>query len=261
MILELYKYLTTPAPLSARKLGQLKESIAMEARYKRSEKQWQSHLTNSQNIIKKAATHSNKHEEAIILGSGLLLDIPLDFLSMHYRHVYLVDIVHLKHIKKNIGHLKNVSIIEHDVTGLNDTLLKSVRKKNDITPSPSIPCLTSNTGLVVSANMLSQIHLAPVYYAENQLKFREDKLKRLAHNIIQSHIDMLKNTACKICLISDFKHFYQNNKHQVQDEESALMEISLPLPEKTWRWEIAPMGELHPDLSMSSLVYAYSNFR
>lgn len=260
MITELYEYLTNPASQSAKKLGQLKETIAMDARHQRSKKQWESHLIQSKNFITKAASAVSKNKDAIILGSGLLLDIPINFLCAHFNHVYLVDVVHLKKVKKTIQKFNNVSLIEHDVTGLAETLLQSTTVKMAFKQDATIPNYTKNTGFVVSANMLSQIHLAPTDYAKKELTLNEGEVDKLAHAIMQSHIDMLKKTPCKVCLISDYKRFYHDNNKQPQYEEDALINIKLPAPDKQWHWEIAPLGELAPNTSMSSLVYAYGNF-
>ena len=260
MIIEIFKYLSNPATRSAKKLGQLKETIAMEARYKRSKNQWSSHLKNSRDIIKKATENLKSDQEIIVLGSGLLLDIPIEFLANNFKHIYLIDVVHLIKTKK-IGNIhKNISFIEHDITGLADTMLNYPDRELNISPEINIPYLTPNTGLIISANMLSQIHLAPVCYAEEKLGLNDQKLKELAKNIIQNHISLLANLPCRVCLLTDNNRVYKDKNHNIIDGESAIFDIELPKPDKTWLWEIAPMGEIHNKFSMASEVYAYSDF-
>ncbi len=261
MIIELYKYLTNPATPSAKKMGQLKETIAMEARYHRSKKQWESHLVNSQNTIKKAIISIEKKRDVIILGSGLLLDIPIDYLCEKFERVFLVDVIHLKKIRRKVKKWPNAVLIEHDVTGLSEQMLKANASEGFLfSQSASIPQLSSRTDLVVSANMLSQLHLAPIYYAEKIFHFNERKLEELTHNIMQDHITMLKSTKSKVCLISDFERIYKNNKQEIYDTEKILIGINLPNPNEKWYWEIAPVGEIDKKSSMTSHVYAYSDF-
>lgn len=260
MIIEYLKYLTNPASTAAKALGQLQEIIAMEARYKRSKKQWEPHLKNSRAIIQAAASKIDQNSEIVILGSGLLLDVPIDYLSKQCSKLYLVDVVHLKKVKRLIRKYDNIILVEHDVTGLADEMLNSTVDNPLLKPKPSLPCLTENTRLVVSANMLSQIHLAPIYYADKKFNWSEKKLETLAREIMLSHVNFLENLPCQTCLIADNKRLYKNQHQVIISAENILFDIELPKPDKTWYWEIAPQGELKKDISMSSLVYAYQNF-
>jgi len=260
LIIEYFKYLTNPASDTAKTLCQLQEMIAMEARYKRSKKQWDPHLKNSQTLIQTAASKINPNSDIVILGSGLLLDIPIDYLAKRFSTIYLVDVVHLKKTKRLIRKYNNIMLIEHDVTGLAEKMLNSTVDEPVFEPQPSLPCLTDNTRLVVSANMLSQIHLAPVSYADKKFNWSEQKLEDLARKIMHSHVNFLNELPCQTCLISDNKRLYKDRNHVIVSAENILFDIQLPEPDKTWYWEIAPRGELNKHFSMSSLVYAYQNF-
>jgi len=264
MIIEIFKYLTNPATASAKKMGQLQETIAMEARYQRAKKQWQSHLENSKEIIKAASLNLDNNSEIIILGSGLLLDIPIDFLSKKFNHIYLIDVVHLKKTRNRVKKYQNVSLIEHDITGVSDTMLLAHENNEPYSlnhsPSLKIPALSPDTGLVISANMLSQLHLAPVYFAEKNFNLDEGQLNILASNIMKSHITLLNNSPCPVCLLTDHNRIYKNKTGHVISGENVLFDINLPTPDQTWYWEIAPHGELDKKTSMTSFVYAYKNF-
>ena len=77
MILELLEYLTTDCPRYARRLGYLKEAIAIRARQARLKSAWAPHLENSKDVIREAMDRCGRRRTALVLGSGLLLDIPL----------------------------------------------------------------------------------------------------------------------------------------------------------------------------------------
>ena len=260
MIIEFIKYLTNPASRAAKKLGQLQETIALEARYKRSREQWASHLKHSKEIMISASKSISADKDIIVLGSGLLLDIPLDYLSDNFNHVFLLDVVHLKKIKQITEHYKNITLVEQDITGLSDSIFDATKNHPTLTPKPDIPCLTPNTGLVISANMLSQIHLAPVFYAESKLAYSEQQLEQLAHDIMISHLRLLSTLPCKVCLLTDFVRLYKDKNQNIVTTESVLFDIELPKPDKTWYWEIAPRGELDKHFSMTSMVYAYEDY-
>jgi len=261
MIIEYYKYLTNPSTQTAKILGQLRETIAMEARYNRSRKQWESHLNNTKALIEHSARQISQPNEVIVLGSGLLLDIPIEFLSTHFQQVSLVDVVHLKSTKQRVKNYRNVIFLEHDITGIAEQLIFSLPRNNqELKHQPSIPNLNPKTSLVISANMLSQLHLSIVNYAEDKLAFDNAMQERLATNIIRSHLSMLESLPCKVCLITDHIREYRNESTQISEYETALLNVNLPKPNKKWYWEIAPKGELNKNISMTSEVYGYQDY-
>ena len=97
----------------------------------------------------------SSHQAILILGSGPLHEIPIEELSLQFKEVVLVDIVHLKATKKKVAHLKNVHFIEHDISELEHDLMD---KKRLMIQVPS-RFLDREWGMVISANILSQIPL------------------------------------------------------------------------------------------------------
>ena len=260
MIIEYFKYLTNPASKSAKQLGQLQESIAMEARHKRSRQQWAPHLEKTKSLIEESSKLIKNPDEVIVLGSGLLLDVPIDFLANHFKHITLVDVVHLKCAHNNIKKYNNISLIEHDVTGLSEQLINE-KQQTQIQENPSIPHLNANTSLVISVNMLSQLHLSPIKYVKEKLKHTEKQQDKLTKNIMQTHVNMLSELPCQACLITDYIRNYSNGKSQITEQEEALPGIKLPKPDANWFWEIAPKGEFDKQVSLTSEVYGYLNFK
>ena len=262
MIIEYFKYLTNPATKSAKKMGQLRETIAMEARYKRSKSQWETHLKNTKSLIEESSLKVVNQNELIVLGSGLLLDIPIEFLAKYFKRVYLVDVVHLKKIKQTINTYNNVFLVEHDITGLSDQLINASKSNfTDIQPQVSIPKLSADTSLVISANMLSQLHYSPVKFVTNKFGFNEKQQIILTKSIMLSHIEMLSKLDCRVCLITDYTRQYKDEGQQIIEQEDALPNIKLPKPDKEWLWEIAPRGELNKNISLTSVVYGYQDFK
>lgn len=102
MIKEVWDYLTTKSTAKARKDGYLYTAIALAARARRCEKYWQTHLENCHSEIeKRVRQHSNhfsdsKKNHVAVLGSGLLLETPIELLEKYFSEITLVDIVHTK---------------------------------------------------------------------------------------------------------------------------------------------------------------------
>jgi len=95
-----------------------------------------------------------KKNKVVILGSGPLHEIPIEWLSRHFQQVILVDIVHLQSTKKSVSHLSNITFVQHDISELEEAL-----QKGDLTPKIPTKKFTDNCSVVISANLLSQIPL------------------------------------------------------------------------------------------------------
>ena len=139
MLSELSQYLLNPGSQFARKLGYTKELIAINARFKRNQKHWQPHLENTKKVIIDAAEQCKHKETVVILGAGLLFDIPLEYLAKTFTHVFLIDIVFAKKTKNTCRQFNNIYLIEHDLNGLEDKLLTYKKGKALPNPKPRLP--------------------------------------------------------------------------------------------------------------------------
>jgi len=258
MLIEFFKYISNPVSKTAKQLGHLHEIIGMEARSKRLAKQWFSHCQNTKTIIEKSSREITNPNEVIVLGSGLLLDVPIEFLAQHFKRVYLVDVVHLNKVKKIIKKLSNVEIVEHDVTCFSEKIKEITTI--EIHFEASIPCLSSNTSLVISTNMLSQIAFIIGNYARNKLAFNKEQLNNLSKKVVQDHIKILLDVATKVCLISDVERTYHDEQKHLKEQVSVINGASLPKPDEMWLWNLVPKGEMEMHVSIDALVYGYVNF-
>lgn len=73
--------LLNPAPLRLRRLGYVRQSGLLHARSRRCRAAWAPHLENARGIVAAAAEATRGRRHAVVLGSGLLDDIPLAILS------------------------------------------------------------------------------------------------------------------------------------------------------------------------------------
>src|SRR4051812_25362893 len=118
MITELITYLSSKTTPEARAFGHLYEAIALVQREKRCSTYWLAHRTMCKNFIIENAQKISEKNSILILGSGPLHEIPLEYLAKEFKNVDLVDVVHLNETKKKWKHLTNVHFIEADVTEL-----------------------------------------------------------------------------------------------------------------------------------------------
>ena len=261
MLKELYYYLTTPCPKPFRQLGYLSGLIAIQARYHRVGAAWQSHLQNSRQLILSSSALCPQHRKVVVLGSGLLLDVPLESLSQQFTQVVLLDIAHLSAVVKRANTLDNVTLLEHDITGLAQSLLEY--RSGDPLPSPaaSLPVIAQDADLVISSNLLSQLPITPSHYLQKQLSLEPQPLHNWQQAIITDHLQLLaaQNGVC--CLICDTQHDYLGAQGELLERQSTLGEISLGNADQQWQWPIAPLGELDSTHQLVATVQGFNNWK
>src|SRR4051794_1867981 len=108
MLLKLLQYAVTPCPWYVRRMGYLGELLGIKARYARCRAAWEPHLQNTRTIITRAAAKCAQRRKAVVLGSGLLLDVPLAELAGAFREVILVDVVHPLEVRWQRSRFPNV---------------------------------------------------------------------------------------------------------------------------------------------------------
>ena len=156
----------------------------------------------------------------MVLGSGLLLDIPLQGLSETFSDVVLVDIFHMPAAEKRIRDRTNVRLETADITGLADA------------------------DLVVSANVLTQLPLLPMGWVEEKGKgYGEDDIKAFARRIVDHHLKLLAALPGRVCLLTESRRVICDGD-QVLREIDPLFGAMVPATGLKWTWDIAPRPEI-----------------
>lgn len=261
MIIEAFKYLTTPCRPEFRKLGYLHEIVGLQAREKRQHTPWQAHHRQCQELIRRAVELCPFRRRVIVLGSGLLEDIPLDYLHQQFEEIVLVDVVHLKEVRQKMSAYPNVCLVEEDISGLALPLAGMDRKSRSLPePISVIPELNQQTDLVVSANLLSQLCIVPLNYAVPRFRFSDAEYIEWCRQIIQSHIDSLLESGARVCLFSDLVHVEINRLGEEIRREDMLFGIALADAAWIWDWELAPLGEVSRHYRVTAVVGGFVNF-
>jgi hypothetical protein len=259
MISELLTYLLTSCPRYVRDMGYLYQAIALRGRYKRRQASWRSHLENTQKCLIRAAEQCSKRNRVVILGSGLLLDVPLEKLTGLFHEVVLVDVVHLPEVRSRIKSFRNVRLEQSDVTGVAQRLFENVKKGIVGLPAsdPVIPD-AEGTDLVVSLNIMSQLAAIPLDYVMKKMQGLDEAVIDGWCDLIRiAHYDALKNIMCDVCLVADYEFSRKDKEGNIVDKGSTVGGIVLPAPDDSWTWEIAPLGEEAKGLSKELMVGAW----
>jgi hypothetical protein len=245
MFSEFITSVTTRCPQYVRRMEYLYQAIALRGRYRRRRAGWQPHLDKTKEFILGAARKCQKRDKVVVLGSGLLLDVPIEALADIFHEVVLVDVVHLPEVRKRIRQYKNVRTLQGDITNVAEKLYWDVQQGQNELPlsEPSIPEADASTGLVISLNILSQLSTIPQDYVRKKLpEHDEETIAAWCDQIHETHYQALKALPCEVCLIADHEYVCKNKEGNVIEQGSTVGRVKLPEPDASWWWKIAPLG-------------------
>lgn len=221
-----------------RKMKYLNDQQGIMNRYIREKENWDKHIQESKKFILKSAKNKEKGK-VVVLGSGWLLDLPLQELSEMFQEVVLVDIVHPKQIVKKVSNYSNVKLLKADITGgMIDYFYENVKRNMKLlVPTNTFSFnLPKNTDFVISLNIMCQLHIILVDYLKTTNLFSKLELKEFDKNIQRMHLEMLPEK--KTCLITDIEEEILTEDDQTIGV-NPLIHVDLPEGNlsKTWQWK------------------------
>jgi hypothetical protein len=263
MIPEVIESLATPCSRPLRGMGYLRELMAIRGRASRCWNAWKPHLEHSKAIIQSAIGQCSERRKAVILGSGMLYDVPVEELSMAFRDIVLVDIVHpLKNWLPSLRY-KNLNCVTADVTRAAEEVFHVAKL-----PGATLPCTEPSlflddleVDLVVSLNLLSQLPVIPTTYLERVGIHSPEAIAAFARHLIAAHLAYLQRFACTVALITDVEKLTLNRAAKVIGTSSLLHGVPLPCDGETWTWRLAPRPEADPHYSYYRRVVGIANLR
>lgn len=102
MILEALQYAATRAVTPKEFRPHVRYSVNLWARANRCAKAWAEHENNSRQFVLQSAKKLKQRRTAVVLGSGLLRDVPHDALVAMFDTVVMVDLVHLASVQAKL---------------------------------------------------------------------------------------------------------------------------------------------------------------
>lgn len=258
MLSEALKYLTTPCAPHLKSMGYLRELIALGARARRCQAAWAPHLAATKETIIDAINSTQQREKAVVLGAGILSDIPLKTLSDSFRSVELIDICFLRQTRKAVRPYSNLTLHTYDITGIARALYDWTRTDLDTAPlpGPGLPDIQelANADLVISANVVSQLPLIPLdVLRKHKPDVEETVVTAFARKMIESHIALLRSLSATVCLVTETKREYCDGD-QVLETEDPLFGYLLNAVGKEWEWDLAPPDEVSADYAIRNHV-------
>ncbi len=203
---------------------------------------WVVHLQKTRsfilNCVRKYAPQS-----VLILGSGWLLDVPLDELCSICKQIYLADIWHPVQVEKKIKKYGNCSLINLDLTGggigstyaFVEEYKKSGRRESlhqiDINPT----LIPEKVNYMISLNLLNQLDILLVDYIKKYIEYPESEINDFRKKIQENHLALLEPG--RSCLITDEEELVFNSKNQLIKRKK-LIYTTLPagIKRQSWKW-------------------------
>ena len=261
MLTEWLTYIAADCTPPARKLGYLRESIAIRSRYRRCKTAWQPHLENSRAALLASLQPCDNFRTALVFGSGLLLDIPLGELARRFENVYLVDVVHLPEERRAVRRHANVRCIDLDVTGFIDHMDELTPERLDL-PPPERFLDEPGIDWVASVNLLSQLPLLPQDWLRRRFpELDEATLEAWGTKLMRQHLDYLAAFAAPTCLLADMEQVVHDRNGEIIERIDFASRLALDeAAPKQWRWNIAPAGEIAPGTGSFHRVAAHIRY-
>lgn len=251
MLREAFEFLTTPCDPLARRLGYLSELVALGARHRRQRRVWAPHVAACRRFVTQAIDRAPPGGRALIVGSGLLVEVPLETLAARFDEVVLLDILHARSVRRRVARLPNVRLVAMDVTGALAPLVAALDGqrgdgKLDLpTGFAPPPPAGRRFAMAVSCNLLSQLPLLPLEAIE-RLAPAIPAPERLAfaQRLARDHLEWLAGVADTASLFTDTESLWLRGGTVVERDDS-LWGLPLPAPDMSWLWDIAPAPEQH----------------
>lgn len=236
----MFKWFNNTPEAIYRKMGYYSDQSGIIRRYNREKLSWNEHLENTKEHILAYSKLKTKGKIAI-LGSGWLLDVPIDELSQMFTEVWLFDIRHSAEIKKQYSEL-NVFFVETDISGYaievyNLCKLKRYINQDDIEHLiPQFSFSLNEFDVVVSCNILDQLDDLLVEYLRGKAIINPEVEKKFRTSVQDAHIQLLPKN--KSLIISDTKEMLLNSSNLIISEKELLFTTMNSLKNITkWVWK------------------------
>lgn len=254
MILEALNYaatwpLTPPAFRSF-----IPSSVSLWSRANRCAAAWRAHEENTRRVVAETVSALPARRSCVILGSGLMRDMPVRLLGNAFDTVILVDLLHLASTRARLWRqgARSFRLIHRDVSGF-----EAIRRGDAAEPLAflaRVPYLD----LVISANLLSQLAIGAGRRLEKEEPaMGEEEREALLGKVVEVHLEGLRALSCPALLVSDIGFEIVNRAGAVEDRVDLTHGAALPEAGESWDWPVAPLGEASKNYALRHRVMAH----
>ena len=240
-----------PSDKILKRMGYFNDQEGIIRRYIDEEFNWNEHLQKSKSFIKKCIEEV-KPQNVAVLGSGWLLDVPLDFLVESCNRVFLFDIRHPRQITHKYRGEKKIKFINQDVTGGSIEEVYEILKhnKSDLNKLDTITkagfTASEPIDYIISVNILNQLDILILEYIRRFSLPENLNMDRLRKIIQEAHIASLKKSAS--CLITDFEEMiYDKDNELIKTNSLLFTELPAYRKREDWIWKFDTQMTFYPN--------------
>jgi hypothetical protein len=242
---ELVRHLLTPYRRAVSAMGFPAEVGGIRARYRRRRAEWANHLEKSRSVVLRGARLAEQGRKAVILGGGLLHDVPLADLAGMFREVILVDLVHPLASRWQTRRLRNVRRVTADITGTIDAAYRVAWDADRPLPrsEPTLFLNDPEVDFTASVNLLSQLPCMPITYLNSQGAHSPEKVEEYARDLIRAHLAYLSRLPGKVALVTDIERLKITPTGKIVERRDLFFGVPWPARGEEWEWRLAPCPE------------------
>jgi hypothetical protein len=244
-----------------RQMKYLSDQRGIMNRYLAEGDNWEPHLENTRNFIIRCL-QEDRPETVAVLGSGWLIDLPVDDLIRSCRTVFLVDVFHPPQVLHKIQKIKNFRAIKADVTGgailgvyhfVRDHRRSQAGGVLDIPFQASLPGIRPD--YIISLNILNQLDILLLDYLKKHLKIPQSEELEFRRRIQSQHVSLL--IPGRSCLVADTEERVISRKKGLISSKN-LIHCELPggRMNEEWIWKFDSRGEYNPGNQTEMVVKA-----
>lgn len=238
-----------PTKRVIKRMGYSNDQDGIMHRYINEGGKWNEHLSNSKKFISDIIESSNSRSIAI-LGSGWLLDVPIEILMNRCEVIYLYDIRHPRPVVNKYKNYSGIKFIEMDITGGCIQYVYNCIKAKDYKGLSNLPSFqfspVEEVDLLVSLNLLNQLDILIVEYLRRFPKVSAEVILDIRKQIQLAHLNSLITD--KSCLISDYEELLFDRTGSLVGNNSLILN---PLPKgkisREWVWEFDNRMTYYPN--------------
>lgn len=221
------------------------EVAGIGARYRRRQAEWAEHVEKSRSVILRGAERAGQRRKAVILGGGLLNDVPLAELAGMFREVVLVDLIHPFASLWRTRRLRNVRHVTADITATVAAAYRVAWDADRTLPKsePSLFLDDPEVDFTASVNLLSQLPCMPMEYLSRQGTHSKEKVEEYARDLIRAHLAYLDRLPGRVALVTDFERLKISPTGEVVERRDLFFGVPWPARGEEWEWKLAPAPE------------------
>ena len=237
-----------PSKRIIRRMGLSDDQDGIMRRYINEEGNWNEHLNRTKQYIENTIVQF-KPKHIAVLGSGWLLDLPIDFLLEHCEKIYLYDIRHPNQVMNRYKNVSKIEFITMDITGgmidyvyirqKSNHLFKEKLPELDFTPLKQID-------RIISLNILNQLDILIIEFLRRKNYENNEKINELRKHIQKWHIESLQKHPST--LITDFAEILYDRMGTITDQRSLIFnEFPAGTQIEEWIWKFDTRMTYYPN--------------